>query len=705
MVMAIRSASRSRLLATQAVTTPLLGGILLTAAAAAWCSGAGFVSQTPLQSQSSTPLPGTLQGPSSPSTAQPGVWDGLCGATALLLPVGTACAAVVALSRIGQRQRKCRAIGATQCRAGSSQVDSGVLYSTAVPFLRVPPGLKNDPLNTSFPGDFGFDPLGFASPDSPLRGVSAIANNACASLGLPEFDALRWYREAELMHGRVAMLAVANILVRETGDVFHVLPDRFLEQSAWPALFQTMTLLEAYRAYRLFVNTDKLAGDLGLGMGVGEALTPETTAEQLAEKQLRELLNGRLAMVSFLGMVAQYNVTGYYIVQGSDITRLEQTFGSLVKDDLSWLTGIFSLWFFVLVADGIRRLAPSSEETTDTTQSSIAQRALNPLALNFGVQDPGVPLPAGLTPGSVPQQLQLSEEQVRQFEEDGVIMIPGAMRQWVDFLVSVTEHQISNPHVWSLVGRMSGLYDYIQRNMWMTNNGFRDFIYYSPLGHVLSQLGRSPEIRVSTDMLLVNPNKGFSWHQDNQNGPIDFPDALRWWVAMDPCGQNDFGAPEYLLGSHRNQSVDDTAVFVNLQDGDLSDFTRRTLYKPMPGDLIVWDSRTIHRIVAPPTQRWEDGTQRRAFGGTAAKSGAIYLNKGGASAISDLAGHSLQGGESLNGPYFPQIYPERKADEEKVRAAGGIIGRSPQKMVDLGVNLASNAGKYLSFTKVVGKKE
>lgn len=23
---------------------------------------------------------------------------------------------------------------------------------------------------------------------------------------------------------------------------------------------------------------------------------------------------------------------------------------------------------------------------------------------------------------------------------------------------------------------MSGMYDYIQRNMWMTNNGFRDFV-------------------------------------------------------------------------------------------------------------------------------------------------------------------------------------------------------------------------------------
>jgi len=78
--------------------------------------------------------------------------------------------------------------------------------------------------------------------------------------------------------------------------------------------------------------------------------------------------------------------------------------------------------------------------------------------------------------------------------------------------------------------------------------------------------------------------------------------------------------------------------------------------------------------------------------------------KGGASAISDLAGHAQEGGELLESPYFPRIYPERVKDEVSLRSQGGIVGRSPKKIVDLAVNLASNMGKYISFTKVVGKK-
>eukprot|EP00439_Symbiodinium_sp_Y106_P037243 s6822_g4.t1 len=105
---------------------------------------------------------------------------------------------------------------------------------------------------------------------------------------------------------------------------------------------------------------------------------------------------------------------------------------------------------------------------------------------------PDVPLPEGVMEGQVGQRLAVSPEQIQQFEEDGVIMIKGAMKDWVPFLRGITEDQIEKPHLWSLVGRMSGMYDYIQRNMWMTNNGFRDFLYYSPLGHIVSQ--RQPRL-------------------------------------------------------------------------------------------------------------------------------------------------------------------------------------------------------------------
>lgn len=555
--------------------------------------------------------------------------------------------------------------------------------SQALPFVAVPGHLTNVPTNTRYPGDLGFDPLGI--------GADEYLSEVIRNFGF-EFDAMRWYRESELMHGRVAMLAVFKVILDAS---FPGVAPVENSSSMWEFI-QIMAMLEAFRGYRLLFNQDAIAGDLGIA---GGQVRGDDMMQELAEKQYKELQNGRLAMLAFAGMATQYEVTGRAV--GFDVdpavflaaTTQTPTLESIGTDIALTVAGVG------MAIDGIRRLSAQEDD------SSIASKALNFTKLSFGVQEPEVSLPVGVVAGQAPAKCDITEQQVLTFEDDGVIMIKGGMKDWVGFLQSITDDQIEKPHVWSLVGRMSGMYDYIQRNMWMTNDGFRNFLYYSPLGHIVAQLARTEEVRCSTDMLLVNPNRGFGWHQDNQNGPIDFPDAIRWWVAMDRCGQDDFGAPEYLLGSHRNQSVSSDAVFVNLEDGDLGSFPRKTRFIPEPGDLIIWNARTIHRIVAPPDQKWEEGTQRRAIGGTMAKAGAIYRNKGGASGISDLAGHSQKNGEPLGGPYFPRIFPDRLPEEQAVRDRKEIEGRSSRKMVDLAVTLASNASKYVSFTKVIGKKD
>mmetsp|Transcript_12268 Transcript_12268/g.28651 ORF Transcript_12268/g.28651 Transcript_12268/m.28651 type:complete len:676 (-) Transcript_12268:195-2222(-) len=600
--------------------------------------------------------------------------------------VASGAAAISAASLCAKTRRR---RGGNRSVLGAA-ADGKTERSLALPFAPVAAKLTNDPLNPVLPGDLGFDPLGMAVWEGDY--VDEVLKNFDV-----EFDRMRWYREAELMHGRVAMLATLNLLLRES-FLSPALPDQLLEQGAINQFVSTMAVIEAYRGWRLFFNTDKIAGDLGLSAWQGP------TEEELAERQYTELQNSRLAMLAVAGMAAQYQATGRAV--GIDAEQV-QKFGEYIVGlanlpEDSWAVTLAApLLIATLTLDGIRRLSTSDAKQEDNT---IKQKSLDVTKLKFGVQDPNLSLPAGVTAGQAPQTLSLTEEQVREFEENGVIMIRGAMKDWVPFLQQTTEHQIENPHFWSLVGRMSGLYDYIQRNTWMTNNGFRDFLYYSPLGHCLAQLGRTEEIRVSTDMLLVNPNKGFGWHQDNQNGPIDFPDAIRWWVAMDPCGQDGFGAPEYVLGSHRNQTVSDEAVFVEREAGDLGSYKKTSTFVAEPGDLIIWDARCIHRIVAPPGQFWEEGTSRRAIGGTVAKAGTRYINKGGASGISDLAGHEQENGELLGGAYFPRIWPNRVPEEETFRAEGRIVGRSPQKMVELASTLASNAGKYVSFTKVVGKK-
>eukprot|EP00434_Breviolum_minutum_P031464 symbB.v1.2.027826.t1/scaffold2886.1/size67984/7 len=60
---------------------------------------------------------------------------------------------------------------------------------------------------------------------------------------------------------------------------------------------------------------------------------------------------------------------------------------------------------------------------------------------------------------------------------------------------------------------------------------------------------------------------------------------------------------------------------------------------------------------------------------------------------------------STSQPEFEELFSYSNGTSDECRANNGIVGRSPQKIVNLGVTLASNASKYVSFTKVVGKKD
>ncbi|CAK0894191.1 unnamed protein product [Prorocentrum cordatum] len=367
---------------------------------------------------------------------------------------------------------------------------------------------------------------------------------------------------------------------------------------------------------------------------------------------------------------------------------------------------------------------------------AAARRGLEP-----GAHDAGVPLPPGVAAGHRPQRLELSERQLADFDQDGVVLVRGALRGWVEFLRAVTDHQTSHPHPRA---RDFGFYEYYQRELWATNDGFRDFIFYSPLGHVLAQLARTASVRHCTDVLMVNPIKDISWHQDSQNGPVDRADLVRWWVGMDPCGEGGIGAPIFLRGSHRNATVGPAESTVDLARGDLPAFVGRpTAYavgsatadravgdhrspysggsrdrrsrgrsgliarsseprgaidpcsarQPWrsglrsehavgghdlpsarpdaqvvePGDLIAWDVRAIHRVSAPPP-----GTARRALGGTAARSGALYRCKKDGVAPCDYDGHGLEDGAPLAGPFFPRVFPRREPAEEAFRSQGRV---------------------------------
>jgi len=152
-----------------------------------------------------------------------------------------------------------------------------------------------------------FDPLGF-------------------STTVPDAGKLLFYREVELKHGRVAMLAALGMLV---GEQFHPLfggninvPAAFAFQETplqafWPAVVAAIAIPEIYSVFTFkepglkgadqwTIREDHEPGNLGFDpLG----LKP-TDPKELKEMQTKELNNGRLAMIAAAGMIAQELATG-----------------------------------------------------------------------------------------------------------------------------------------------------------------------------------------------------------------------------------------------------------------------------------------------------------------------------------------------------------------------------------------------------------
>jgi hypothetical protein len=328
-----------------------------------------------------------------------------------------------------------------------------------------------------------------------------------------------------------------------------------------------------------------------------------------------------------------------------------------------------------------------------------------PWNVEYGQQSSPVRLPDGVREGDAPLPWTITDEQREKYKEDGVLHIPGLLsKEWLEYLRGATDWQVENPHFWSTAGVASGMYDYIQRSIWASNDAFANFMYYSPLASALAGVADAKELRLSTDLLMVNPNSGFKWHQDNQNGPIDaFAEntAVRWWVTMDDS-PDDHGYPVYLKGSHRNTTIGDDAVFVDLEKDGLLAYPDMLEFKPKAGDLLVWHSRSIHKIDGAPSRDWGK-RRRRVLGGTVAVDSAKYLTKGRA-LFSDMGSHGLAEGAPLQHAYFPRIYPSSIAAERAARESGECT-RTYEGMGRLAGNMFASVGEMVSWTKVLNGKD
>lgn len=193
---------------------------------------------------------------------------------------------------------------------------STIVFSDAVAEAPAEP----EPEPTPEPVGFCMGMVGNEGPEPmPFFGTTSVDfDPAGFATRAPEW--IPWFREAELKHGRMAMLGalgfVAPEFFRIPGEQFSfdavpnviqahdALPDSMIQIFGWISLVEACTIpaMAGLNNPRF----DRAPGDFSFDP-IG--LYPTDPAKQ-KEYQLAELKNGRLAMIALGGMVAGAAITG-----------------------------------------------------------------------------------------------------------------------------------------------------------------------------------------------------------------------------------------------------------------------------------------------------------------------------------------------------------------------------------------------------------
>lgn len=164
--------------------------------------------------------------------------------------------------------------------------------SEALPFMVSPPNLEG------YAGNVGFDPFRFS-----------------------DFAPMDFLREAELKHGRICMLAWVGFVSVDLGARIWPLPeayegltsvtahDALVQQGAMGQILLWTGLLEVLSSIaviQMLEGSGRKPGDFGFDpLGVCK----DKSDEEKVRWQVRELKNGRLAMIAFSGVITQSVLT------------------------------------------------------------------------------------------------------------------------------------------------------------------------------------------------------------------------------------------------------------------------------------------------------------------------------------------------------------------------------------------------------------
>lgn len=258
----------------------------------------------------------------------------------------------------------------------------------------------------------------------------------------------------------------------------------------------------------------------------------------------------------------------------------------------------------------------------------------------------------------------LTEKDIEDYQRDGVVVIRGLFKEWVEVLRAGIERNMTEPGPYASENKKDGergrfFDDYCN---WPRIPEFEQVIRESAAAEVAAQLMGSESVQVFHDHVLVKePGTSMAtpWHTDGPYYFVAGRQNVSFWSPLDPVRE---ATLRCVPGSHRWEKpvlpmrwVKEEAYFPNVEDYmPVPDPEKEGMpiaeWAMEPGDAVAFNYDILHG-----TRGNTSTTRRRAFSLRLVGDDARYVERPGRTSP-PYPGHDMQPGQRLREDWFPVIY-------------------------------------------------
>tara|TARA_B100001029_G_C14990979_1_gene412029 strand:+ start:276 stop:1067 length:792 start_codon:yes stop_codon:yes gene_type:complete len=259
--------------------------------------------------------------------------------------------------------------------------------------------------------------------------------------------------------------------------------------------------------------------------------------------------------------------------------------------------------------------------------------------------------------------LKLSEEQILNYKNDGVILIKNIFFPWIEKLKIGFDKVLKNPgpHARENVSKYDKGRFFEDYCNWERIDEFNEFIFNSPAARIVGQLTGSKSIQIFHEHIFSKDpgtEKETPWHQDLPYYCLEGNDTGSFWIPLDDVSK--LNSLKLLKGSHNlpklirptkwsnNKSwYDNNNDFMNMPNINERDVFNIEMKK---GDAILFNFKVLHSTLGN-----SDNKPRKAFSARFIGDDVRYIDRQGETSP-PFKGINLKSGDKMRNDWFPVVW-------------------------------------------------